>query len=71
MSMITLATDLVHPDVGGHDLVLEVHVDELGELEAQPDSEGLCEVGNWSDETVVVVEQVIIQSLGMRIALNT
>ena len=71
MTVSTLVTDLVHPDVGGHHLVLEVHVDELGELEAQPDGEGLCEVGDWSDETVVVVEQVIIQSLGMRVALNT
>ena len=47
--MSTLAADLVHPDVGGHDLVLQVDINELGELEAEPDGESLCEVRNWSD----------------------
>ena len=44
------------------------HVYQLGELEAQLDCEGLGEVGDRSDEAVVVVEKVIIQPLGMGVA---
>ena len=52
-------------------MVLQVHVNELGELEAEPDGEGLGEVGHGSDEAVVVVQQVIIQPLGVRVGLRT
>ena len=62
---------LVHPHIGGHHLVLEVDIDQLREFQPEPDSEGLCEVGHRSDEAVVVMEEVIIQPLGVRIALNT
>ena len=51
-------------------MVLQVHVNELGELEAEPDGEGLGEVGHGSDEAVVVVQQVVIQSLGVGVALT-
>ena len=62
---------LVHPHIGGHHLVLEVHIDKLRELESELDGEGLCEVGDRSDEAVVVMEEVVIQPLGVRVALHT
>ena len=51
-------------------MVLQVHIDQLGQLEAQLDGEGLCEVRHWSDQPVVVVEQVVIESLGVGVALT-
>ena len=68
---ISLKTDLINPDVGGHHLVLQVHIDQLGQLQAQLDCEGLCEVWHGSDQPVVVVEQVVIQSLGVGVALTS
>ena len=62
---------LVNPHVSGHYLVLQVNIDQLGELEAQLDSEGLCEVWHRSDQPVVVVEQVVIQSLGVGVTLTS
>ena len=47
------------------------HVYQLGELEPQLDCEGLGEVGDRSDEAVVVMEEVVIQPLGVRVALHT
>ena len=68
---ISLKTDLINPDVGGHHLVLQVHIDQLGQLQAQLDCEGLCEVWHGSDQPVVVVEQVVVQSLGVGVALTS
>lgn len=62
---------LVHPHIGGHHLVLQVNIDQLRELQAESDSQSLCEVGHRPDEAVVVMEEVIVQPLGVRIALNT
>ena len=48
--------------------LLAHHVNELTESESQLDSEGLCEVVDRSDEAVVVVQEVVVQSLGVRVA---
>ena len=60
--------DLLDPDVGGHDLVLEVDVDQLGELEPQLDGQLLRVVGHGPDEAVVVAQQVVVQPLGVGVA---
>ena len=49
-------------DEGAH------HVDELGELEPEVDGERLGEVGDGADEPVVVLQQVVVQLLGVRVA---
>ena len=64
-------TDLIHPHIGGHHLVLQVYIDQLRQLQSQPHCQRLCEVRDWSDETIVVVEQVIIETLGVGIAEDT
>ena len=47
------------------------HVNELGEFEAEFDSEGLTEVCDGPDEAVVIVEKIVVQPLGVRVALHT
>ena len=64
-------TDLVYPHVGGHHLVLQINVYQLGEFEPELDGEGLGEVWDRPDQPVVVVEQVVIQPLGVRVSLSS
>ena len=71
LEQIRCATHLINPHVGGHHLVLQVDIDQLGQLEAQLDCEGLCEVWDRSDQPVVVVEQVVIQPLCVGVALTS
>lgn len=61
---------LHHPQIGGHDLVLEVHLDELRQLEAQPHGEGFCVVDDGSNQSVVVAEEIVIESLRVWIRLD-
>ena len=42
-------TCLFDPDVCGHDLILEIHVDQLGELQPQLHGELLGVVGHGAD----------------------
>ena len=65
---MTTLTYLLDPDVGGHDLVLEVDVDELGELEAEAHRQLLRVVGHGPDQPVVVRQQVVVQPLRVRVA---
>ena len=62
-------TDLVYPHVGGHHLVLQVNVDQLRQLQPKLDGERLREVGDRSDQPVVVVEQVVIKPFGVWVSL--
>ena len=63
-------TDLVYPHVGGHHLVLQVNIDQLGELEPQLDGQLLRVVGDGPDEAVVVAQQVVVQPLGVGVAAD-
>ena len=54
-----------------HHLVLQVNIDQLRELQSEPDSQGLGEVGHRPDQAVIVVKEVIIQPLGVRVTLHT
>ena len=62
-------TDLVYPHVGCHHLVLQVNVDQLRQLQPKLDGERLREVGDRSDQPVVVVEQVVIKPFGVWVSL--
>ena len=51
-------------------MVLEVDVDQLGELEPQLDGQLLRVVGDGPDEAVVVAQQVVVQPLGVGVAAD-
>jgi len=80
---ITVATEILNPVVyGGTDatrgrdlwggvygsLYTAYQLDELRESEAQLDQNGVGVVADRSDETVVITEQVVVQSFGVRVA---
>ena len=52
-------------------MVLQVNINQLRELQSEPDSQGLSEVGHRPDQAVIVVKEVIIQPLGVRVTLHT
>ena len=52
-------------------MVLQVDIDQLRELQSEPDGQGLGEVGHRPDEAVVVVKEVIVQPLSVRVTLHT
>ena len=51
-------------------MVLQINVYQLGEFEPELDGESLGEVWDRPDQPVVVVEQVVIESLGVGVALT-
>ncbi len=61
---------LLHPHVGGHYLILEVDVHQLGELQPQLDRQLVGQVGDGPDQAVVVAQEVVVQTLGVRIGTN-
>lgn len=44
-------------------------IDELRKMEAQTDSDYFAVVAHWSYESVVMTQQVVIQSFGIRISI--
>ena len=43
------------------------HVNKLGQFELQPDRNGLRDVDDWPDQLVVPGEDLVVESLGVRV----
>lgn len=61
---------LLHPEVGRHDLVLQIDIDELGELQLDLHGQRVRDVHHGPHQFVVITQQVIVQALRIRIALG-
>lgn len=71
MALAGDATHLFDPQIGGHHLILKVYLDELRQLEAQPNCEGLSVVNHRPYQTIVVAQQIIVESFRVRIGFKT
>jgi len=49
-------------------VVITYQIDELREFELDADGEDVAVVDNWSNDLIVVGEQVVVEALGVRIA---
>ena len=63
LHIVECATHEIEPCVGGEDLILLVHVDDLLEREAERDHHRLRFVGHRSFQRVVLVQQEAEQFL--------
>jgi len=64
---LVVVPGLLHPQVGGHDLVLQIDIDQLGQLQLDANGEGVRHIDHRADQFVVVAQQIVVQSFGIRI----
>ena len=61
---------MLEPDVGGHDLVLLVDIEKLGEAKFELDRQQVAVVSHRPDQFVVAAEKILKESSCLRIALK-
>lgn len=44
------------------------YIDQLGEFELDFNGEGVCDVDHWTNQLVVIRQEVVVQSLGVWIS---